>query len=126
MKEIMEIIYNLLSTKAPTRYQDLDRRDDGSIKLEETSITYDIGNVLNSNEARLDLPLSIDIWYRKSDIYIVEGLIEELGDILTDSMIIGEGSLYLFRRAGHYVISIPDTGKDILRKQMNFNIEVYK
>lgn len=129
MKELMKYIHSVLSEyDTDARYQDLDRKEDGSIDLGDTAIVYNIeGTMYTGNEARRDIPLSIDIWYRKNKIYEVEDILKNIEEDFVGKVTkVDTGSIFLFDRASSFITNILDPNEDILRKRINFNIRHYE
>ena len=135
IKNVMSYVYDELTKLAPTYFEDMDRKEDGSIDVNETSIVYNIDGMFQftDNKARSEVPLTLDIWYLKKDTFEVEDLVFTIDKLFVDSIQRIDGSIFKFSKPEDFVINISDdgtgdkrTGSNIRRKRVNLLINYYK
>lgn len=127
MKDLMEMIYKLLSRYAKTSYDEISRDKDGVVILEDMKITYSLPSRLQTTdlEVRNEIPLTIDIWYRKEHIFDVEDVAYAVDKELSRLKWTCDNQVALFRRDGTFMVNINDEDPNIKRKQMNYMINYY-
>lgn len=126
----MIFIENKLSeiSLLPICYEDMIRQEDGSIKLESTNIVYNIEgnyNVADIN-VRRDIPIIIDIWYLKKDIFSVEDLITKIDNEFSDEVILIDEYVYKVFRDTIFYSNIPEQDENVGRKRLRYTIRNYR
>lgn len=124
----MDFVYEKLSEFAPVFYEEINREEDGSVNLEKTNIVYNLEGMyeLTDNKVRKDIPLSIDIWYLKGDIYDVEDMIYNIDKKLNEVIYRTNDMIFRIERDSNFVVNIPNDSKHIKRKMMNYVVKYYK
>lgn len=126
----MIFIENKLSeiTSLPVYYEDMIRQKDGSIELKSTNIVYNIEgsyDVADIN-VRRDVPIIIDVWFLKKDIFSVEDLITEIDNEFSDEVILIDGIIYKVFRDTIFYSNIPEQDEKIGRKRLRYTIRNYR
>lgn len=126
----MIFIENKLSeiTSLPVYYEDMIRQEDGSIELKSTNIVYNIeGSYDVANmKVRRDVPIIIDVWFLKKDIFSVEDLIDEIDNEFSDEVILIDGIIYKVFRDIIFYSNIPEQDEKIGRKRLRYTIRNYR
>lgn len=124
----MGFIYEELSKFAPVFYEDMEREKDGSIKIDDTNIVYNLEGMfeLTDNKVRKDIPLLVDIWYLKKDIYDVEDMVYEIDKEINEYIFRSKGLVFRIERSSNYVMNIPDDSENVRRKRINYVVKYYK
>ena len=128
MKELMNIIYSEVSKVLPIFYEELPREQDGSVKIENPISVYNIEGVYfnTDNEARREIPLTIDIWFRTEDLFKVEDIVEEIDKKITNSIFKAEEKIMKVRRDSVFCMNIDDSEMNLRRKRLSFLVDYYK
>lgn len=126
----MIFIENKLSeiTSLPVYYEDMVRQKDGSIELKSTNIVYNIEgsyNVADIN-VRRDVPIIIDVWFLKKDIFSVEDLIDKIDNEFSEEVILIDGIIYKVFRDIIFYSNIPEQDEKIGRKRLRYTIRNYR
>lgn len=126
----MIFIENKLSeiTSLPVYYEDMIRQEDGSIELKSTNIVYNIegGYKVADINVRRDVPIIIDVWFLKKDIFSVEDLITEIDNEFSDEVILIDGIIYKVFRDTIFYSNIPEQDEKIGRKRLRYTIRKYR
>lgn len=130
IKNIMIFIENKLSeiTSLPVYYEDMIRQKDGSIELKSTNIVYNIEgsyDVADIN-VRRDVPIIIDVWFLKKDIFSVEDLIDKIDNEFSEEVILIDGIIYKVFRDIIFYSNIPEQDENIGRKRLRYTIRNYR
>ena len=125
----MIFIENKLSeiTSLPVYYEDMIRQEDGSIELKSTNIVYNIeGSYDVANmKIRRDIPIIIDIWFLKKDIFSVEDLITKIDNEFSDEVVLIDEEIYKVFRDTIFYSNVPEQDKNIGRKRLRYTIRKY-
>lgn len=125
----MFFIENKLSeiSLLPVYYEDMIRQNDGSIELKSTNIVYNIeGSYDVANmKIRRDIPIIIDIWFLKKDIFSVEDLITKIDNEFSDEVVIIGEEIYKVFRDTIFYSNVPEQDKNIGRKRLRYTIRKY-
>lgn len=125
----MIFIENKLSeiSLLPVYYEDMIRQNDGSIELKSTNIVYNIeGSYDVANmKIRRDIPIIIDIWFLKKDIFSVEDLITKIDNEFSDEVVIIGEEIYKVFRDTIFYSNVPEQDKNIGRKRLKYTIRKY-
>lgn len=130
IKNIMIFIEEKLSeiSSLPVYYEDMVRQEDGSIKLNSTNIVYNIegGYKVADIRVRRDIPIIIDVWYLKKDIFSVEDLITKIDNEFSDEIISIDGNIYKVFRDTIFYSNMPEQDESIGRKRLRYTIRNYR
>lgn len=128
MQELMEWIYDKLSTLGDTCFEDLERNEDGKAVINDIKIVYNLTNILQltDNKVRKDIPLQIDIWSRKEQTLEIENLIEQMDNLLENEVYRSDTLFFIVQKQNSWSLNIKDEDKNIRRKQLNYIIRFYK
>lgn len=112
----------------PVYYEDMIRQEDGSIKLESTNIVYNIEGSYDVANMRIrrDIPIIIDIWFLKKDIFSVEDLVDKIDNEFSDEVILIDGNIYKVFRDIVFYSNIPEQDANIGRKRLRYTIRNYR
>lgn len=130
IKNIMIFIENKLSeiSLLPVYYEDMIRQEDGSIELKSTNIVYNIEGSYDVANMRIrrDIPIIIDIWFLKKDIFSVEDLINKIDNEFSEEVILIDGIIYKVFRDIIFYSNIPEQDEKIGRKRLRYTIRNYR
>lgn len=128
MKELMKYIHNKLSVCGEVFFEDIERDSEGYAKIDDIKIVYDLDGVyqLTDNKVKKDIPLTIDIWSRKDQIYDVEDLVEQLDEELEGRVYRSDTLIFTFKRNSIWSLNLRDEDKNVRRKQLKYVIKYYK
>lgn len=125
----MIFIENKLSeiSLLPVYYEDMIRQEDGSIELKSTNIVYNIeGSYDVANmKIRRDIPIIVDIWFLKKDIFSVEDLITKIDNEFSDEVVLIDEEIYKVFRDTIFYSNVPEQDKNIGRKRLRYTIRKY-
>ena len=123
----MNFIYDELIEFAPVYYEDMKREKDGSIKLESTNIVYNLEGMYKVSEinVRKDIPLIIDIWHLKEDLFEVEDMIYLIDKKLSDVTVNIDDKAFKISKDTAFRTNVPDSDLNIRRKRLRYVIKYY-
>jgi len=112
----------------PVYYEDIVRQDDGSINLKSTSIVYNIEGSYKVADIKIrrDIPIIIDVWYLKKDIFSVEDLIDKIDNEFSEEVIFVDGNVYKVFRDTVFYSNVPEQDENIGRKRLRYTIRNYR
>lgn len=112
----------------PVYYEDMIRQEDGSIELKSTNIVYNIEGGYNVADIKIrrDIPIIIDIWFLKKDIFSVEDLVDKIDNEFSDEVILIDGNIYKVFRDIVFYSNIPEQDENIGRKRLRYTIRNYR
>lgn len=127
IKDIMNYIYENLSQFAPVYYEDMERQEDGSIELKSTNIVYNLEGMYKTTDDRVrkDIPLIIDVWYLKKDLYDIEDMVHEIDKGLSNVSVMVNDKAFKVSRETNYYMNIPDDSLNIRRKRLKYLIKYF-
>ena len=111
----------------PVYYEDIVRQKDGSIKLKSTNVVYNIegGYKVTDIKVRRDIPIIIDLWYLKKDIFSVEDLITKIDNEFSEEVVNIDGNIYKIFRDTIFYSNIPEQDETVGRKRLRYTIRKY-
>jgi hypothetical protein len=127
IRDIMNFIYDELIEFAPVYYEDMKREKDGSIKLESTNIVYNLEGMYKVSEinVRKDIPLIIDIWHLKEDLFEIEDMIYQIDKRLSDVTVNIDDKAFKISKDTAFLTNVPDPDLNIRRKRLRYVIKYY-
>lgn len=127
IRDIMNFIYNELTEFAPVYHEDMKREKDGSIELKSTNIVYNLEGTYKVPEisVRKDIPLIIDIWHLKKDLFEIEDMIYLIDKKLSGVTVTIDDKVFKISKDTAFRINIPDPDLNIRRKRLRYVIKYY-
>ena len=124
----MNFIYENLSKHAPTFYEDMVRKSDGSIDIRGTNIVYNVEGMLQltDNKVRKDIPITIDIWHLSKDLHEIYELMYAIDKDIDGYIFRSDDIVFRIVRDNNYILNVPDDSEEIRRKRMSYIIKYYR